>query len=118
MLDLAHELLRLAVAEDAQVAVLDLQLELASRKGADEHHLLGVLTDIDEAAGSREARAELAHVQIALLVRLGEAEECGIGPAAVIEVELIGLIDDGLRIDGGSEIEPARRHAADDARLG
>ena len=66
-------------------------------EGADEHHLLGILADVDEAAGARETWAKFADVQIALLVRLGKTEEGGIKAAAIVVVELIGLIDDGLR---------------------
>ena len=38
--------------------------------------------------------------------------------AAVIKIELAGLVDDGVRVDGGTEIEPAGGQAADDAGLG
>ena len=118
VLDLTDELLHVAIVDDAQTAVLDRDLEAAGREGADEYHLLGILADVDEAAGARQTRAELADVQIALLVRLGEAEKGRVEAAAVIEVELIGLVDDGLRVDRGTEIEPARRHAANDPRFG
>ena len=115
MLDLADELRLVAVFDDTQATVLDRQLKPACRERADEHHFLGVLADVDKAAGAGEPRTEFADVQIALLVRLGEAEEGRIKAAAIIEVELIRLIDDGLRIDRGSEIESASRNAADDA---
>src|SRR5262249_46918947 len=118
VLDVEDELLQLAVLDDAQAAVLDPDLEAAGRKGADEHHLLGVLADVDEAAGAGKARAELADVEIAVLVRLGETEKGRVEAAAVVEVELIGLIDDGLCIDRSAEIEPARRYPADDPGLG
>src|SRR5262249_56308169 len=97
----------------AALAVADLRAD--RRKGADEHHLLGILADVDEAAGPGEARTELADVQIALLIRLGETEERRIEAATIVEVELIGLIDDSLCIDRGAEIEPARRDAHDDS---
>ena len=61
---------------------------------------------------------KFAHVQIALLVRLGKTEERGIKAAAVVVVELVGLIDNGLRVDRSAEVEAACRHAANDSRLG
>ena len=39
-------------------------------------------------------------------------------PAAVVEVELVGLVDDGLRVHRRAKVESTRRQAADDARLG
>ena len=38
-------------------------------------------------------------------VDLGEAEECPVEPAAVVEIELVGLVDDGLCVNGGAEAE-------------
>ena len=38
--------------------------------------------------------------------------------AAVVEVELLVLGDDRARVDGGAEVEPALRQAADDPGLG
>ena len=38
--------------------------------------------------------------------------------AAVVEIKLIGLVDDGLRVDGGAKVQASGRCAADDARLG
>ena len=114
MLDLMHELLQVAILDDPQTSILDRHLQAAGHESADEHHLLGILADVDEAAGAGETWAEFADVQIALLVRLGKTEKRGIKAAAIVEVELIGLVDDGLRIDRGAEIEAACRHAADD----
>ena len=51
-------------------------------------------------------------------IDLGEAEEGAVEPAAIVEVELIGLVDDSLRIDRGAEVEAGGRHAADHAGLG
>ena len=51
-------------------------------------------------------------------VRLRHAEEREVEPAAVVEIELLVLVDDGLGVDRRAEIETRRRHAADHARLG
>ncbi len=61
---------------------------------------------------------EARHVHIALGVGLRHAEEGDIQPAAVVEVELIGLVDHRLGVHRGAEIEAAGRDAADDAGLG
>lgn len=77
----------------------------------------GVLADVDEAAGTREPWPEFADVKGALLVRLGKAKKRQIEPAAIAEVELIRLIDNGLRVCRSAEVESSRRHAADDSWL-
>ena len=118
MLDLVDELARLAFADDAQLAVRDGHFQAARRERADEHHRLGVLADVDEAAGAGQARAELRDVEVAVAVGLGEAEEGEVEPAAVVEVELVRLVDDRLGIDGGAEVQARCRHAADHAGLG
>src|SRR5262249_58928264 len=62
MLDLADEFLHDAVVDDIQSAVFDGELQSAGREGADEHHLLGILADVDEAAGPRQTWPEFADV--------------------------------------------------------
>ena len=118
MLDLGDEFLRLAFLQNAQPAVLDADHQPAGGERADEHDGLRVLADVDEAAGAREPRPELRHVEVALAVGLREPEERDIEPAAVVEVELVGLVDDRLRVGRRAEVETARRNAADDAGLG
>ena len=80
MLDLADELLHIAFVDDPQAAVLDRDLQAAGRERADEDDLLGVLADVDEAAGAGETRAEFADVQIALLIRLGSPRNAASRP--------------------------------------
>ena len=48
----------------------------------------------------------------------GEAEHRDVEPAAVVEVELVRLVDDRLRVDRGAEVQAAGRDAADHAGLG
>jgi hypothetical protein len=56
-----------------------------------------------------------AHVQIAFAVSLREPKKGCVKPSAVIKVELIGLIDNGLRVDRRAKIESSCRHAANHA---
>src|SRR5207342_3832257 len=63
-------------------------------------------------------RPEPADIDIAQAVRLSHAQERGVETAAVIEVELGGLIQDGLRIYRRAEIQPPGRHAAHRTRFG
>jgi hypothetical protein len=51
-------------------------------------------------------------------VALRQAEHREVEAAAVVEVELIGLVDHGLGVDRRAEVQPAGRDAADHARLG
>jgi hypothetical protein len=90
----------------------------ARREGADEDHGARVLADVDEAAGPGQARAELADVEVAVLVGLRQAQDGDVEPAAVVEVELAGLVDDGLRVHRRAKVQPAGRNAADHAGLG
>ncbi len=40
-----------------------------------------------------------------MLIDLGETEERAVKPAAIVEIELVRLIDDGLCVYGGTEAE-------------
>src|SRR6478609_10795693 len=116
--DLAHEFRRLAFLEDAQASILDGDAELARCERADKHQLLGVLADVDETTSSGQPWSELADVQVTLRIRLSESKECCIEAATIVEIELIGLVNNRLRVDRRSEIEAACGHAADDAGFG
>jgi hypothetical protein len=118
VLDGTNELAARAFAVDPDLAVGDVDLQLAGRERADEDDLARRLADVDEAAGAGEPRAELADVEVAFGVGLREAEDRDVEAAAVVEVELARLVDHRLRVDRGAEVEPARGDAADDARLG
>src|SRR5262245_3389878 len=118
MLDFAYELAEFALAGNDQASVNHIHDERPCRECSDEHHGLGALTDVDKAARAGEALPEARDIEVAASVDLGKAEEGTIEPAAVVEVELIGLVYDGLRIDRDAEIKPGGGHAADDAGLG
>ena len=118
VLDLTDELCHVAFVDDTQAAVLDRDAQSTSREGTDEYNFRGILTDVDEAAGAGEPWPEFTDVQIALLVRLGKPEKGCIKATAIIEVELIGLIDDGLRVRRRPEIQSARGDTSDDPWFG
>jgi hypothetical protein len=102
-------------------AVFHLRHELGRTLGAeaaDEDQALGVLADVDEAARAGQARAELADVDIAFGVRLRQAQEGHVQAATIVEIELVGLVDDGLRVDRRAEVQPAGRNATHHAGLG
>ena len=46
------------------------------------------------------------------------AEEGQVESAAVVEIKLVRLIDDGVGIDRGAEIQPSGRNSADHSGLG
>src|SRR6516165_6554313 len=116
MFNLRNELHYLAVLDNTKVSVLNRHAETTCRERADEYQLLSVLTDIDKPSSARQPRSKFADVQVALAVGLGEPKKGCIKAAAIVEVELIGLIDHGLCVDRRPEIEASRRHAANDAR--
>src|SRR5205823_11066715 len=114
--DVEHRLSPLEGFAAGEGSVLDLAHEFAlsvRREAADEDHLLRVLADVDEAAGAGQARAELADVEVAFGVGLREAEEGDVQPASIVEVELVGLVDDGLRVHRGAEVQSTGRDTAD-----
>ena len=92
-------------------------IETAGGKRAAEDHGLGVLADVDEAAGPHDLVAEAADIDVAGLVDLGKREKRQIEPAAVVEIELIGLVDHRLIVAPGARLVAGRRHAADQALL-
>src|SRR5262249_19599757 len=96
---------------------LELDLQTPGRERPREQKLLRVLRDVDEAAGAREPASEPADIDVSIGVRLRHAQACEIEPAAIVKVELLILLDDGLRLERRSEIEPALRYAADDSGL-
>ena len=118
MLDFVDEFRRGAFFQNPELAVLDRHVEVTGVERADEHRLLRVLADVDEAAGAGQLGPELADVQIAFAVGLGEAEEGDVQTASIVEIELVRLVDDGLGVGRGTEVESAGRHAADHAGLG
>src|SRR4051812_16750853 len=105
MLNFLNKFRYVTVIDHMQAPVLDLHPLATRREGANEHHFLGILTDIDKAPGARQARAKFAYVQIAFTVGLREPKERRVKTAAIIKVELIRLIDNGLGVDRRSEIE-------------
>jgi hypothetical protein len=79
---------------------------------------LRVLSDVDEASGAGELRPEPANVDVTFAVAFGEAEHREVEATAVIEIELLVHVDDGVGVDYGTEVEPALRNAADDSGFG
>ncbi len=117
MLDLVQKLLFPAFLLDGELPVVHRNLETSGRECPGEHHLLGVLADVDEAPAACELGSELAHVQVPFPVSLGQAEEAAVEAAPVVEIELVGLIDHAIRVGAGAEAQPAGRQPTDDSRL-
>ena len=118
VVDLFDELGRPGIPFDHQLAIRNPDLRVAGHERPHEHHLFGVLADVDEAARTGQPRPELAHVQVAVPVGLGQAQHGQVQPAAVVEVELGRLVDQRVHVGGRAEVQPAGRDAADRARLG
>src|SRR5690606_8112763 len=73
--------------------------------------------DVHEAPHSGEATGETGHVHASLRIDLDRPEHGEIDAAAVVEVELRGLVDDRLGKMAASEAQSRGRHAADGAAL-
>ena len=118
LLDLGAEFSRAPFAQDVQAAIERLDRQAARGEGAGQQQLFRVLRDIDEAARARQLRAEAADIDIARRIAFGHTEHGQVQPAAIVEIELLVLIDDGFDIRRRAEIQAAGRHAADDAGFG
>ncbi|CAN4045420.1 DNA topoisomerase IA, partial [Dysosmobacter welbionis] len=117
VLHLVDELLLGALLDDHQLAVLAGSLQALGGEGAAIDHLLGILRNVDEAAGASQTGAELGHVQVAVGCRLRQAQEGHIQAAALVEVKLDVVGDDGHGVGCGAELGAAHGHAGDGAGL-
>ena len=68
-------------------------------------------------SGTVRLAGETTDVDVPGTIDLRKGEECDIKATAVIEVELEGLFDERLVVDGGSEVIAADRSASDDFLL-
>ena len=92
-----------AILVDLKTGAGDLNVGLADGEGAHEEYLLGVLGDVDIAAGADAAAAELGNVDIALLVDLSAAEEGHIENAAIIHIDGVGLGEHAFAVCNAGE---------------
>src|SRR5260370_3722601 len=76
-------------------------------------HATGVLGDVDEATRAVATIAETGDIDVTRLVHFGKREEGAGEPATIVEIELVGLIEDGAGIDSSTELARVARHAAD-----
>src|SRR3954447_8734014 len=91
--DVLDELAVLALPNNSDSGLRDLDPKSASREGAREHDVLGVLADVDEPAHAHDLISEPRDVNAAPGVYFRRREKGDVEPAAVVEIELIGLID-------------------------
>lgn len=92
------ELARPAFVENFNLAVRDLDFKAAGRKRSGKNDRARILRDINEAAAAVQAAAEPRGIDVALLVALGHAEASEIEAAAVIEVEHLVLVENGMGV--------------------
>jgi hypothetical protein len=81
---------------DRQSAINAGDLEATRGERATENHMLGVLADIDEAADADDLAVKPANVDVAFVIHLHERQEGKIETAAIVEIELVGLIDNRI----------------------
>ena len=115
---LPHELDAVGLVQDPELSCLDSDLQAAGAEGSDEHNLLRVLADVDEAARPGQLAPEPADVHVSFAVGLREPQEREVQAPAVVQVELVRLIDHRLRVGGRAEIQSSGGNSADHSRLG
>jgi hypothetical protein len=106
-----------ALAPDLGAAAGPGDVEPAGGEGAAEHHLARVLADVHEAADADDLAVEAADVDVAACVDLREGQEGEVETAAVVEIELVGLVDHRPEIPRRAGLVAGRRRAADQSLL-
>jgi hypothetical protein len=81
-----NELACLSFRRDAQLAVLDGDLQPPGHEGSGEHEPSRALADVDEASGACQTRTEMADVHIAAAIDVCDAQARQIEAATIVEV--------------------------------
>ena len=102
MVNLVHELPRAALFHDFQ-SVSGAHLQAKTGEGAAKHQCFGRLGDVDETTDAIEPRTEATDIHASFAVDFAETQKADVQSAAVVEVELRRLVDDGFGIDGGTK---------------
>src|SRR5690554_215967 len=105
-----------AFLSDADAVFAELVLGACSECAA-EHHLLGALGNVDKPTRTNDFWPEFADVQVPFGVCLGQAKESDIQPAAVVEIELGMVLNDGICIPGRPKITTGCRDATVGSQL-
>ena len=95
-----------------QLSVRDGNLT-TSCEGSHEVHGLGILANVDESACSSKLGTESTHVYVPPCIHFSQPKEGLIESTPVIEVKLVGLIDDRLGIGDRTEALANSGYAAD-----
>ena len=112
LVDSFDELLSFAFLENLDFAVFDSNFQAASREGAAEVNVRRLLGNVGETAAAGNVGTELADVDVARTIALSQAEVSNVQTAAIIEVELVSMVDDGIGITGRTEAGTALRRAS------
>ena len=67
-------------------------------ESAAEHHLAGVLGDLQKAARANQVAVDMGDVDVAALIHLAHAEEGDVDPAAAVEFKLIQRRENGVGV--------------------
>ena len=105
--DIKHLLTMSEGGRPVETNVLNLahELRLALRlKSAAKNESPSALSDVQKAADTRETIRETRDIHAALGIHLHRAEHGDVEPAAIIEIELRWLVDDGLREVAASKV--------------
>ena len=119
--DLLHrrdELLEFAFPDDLEPAVAGCDLEAPGGERTAVDDGLRRLGDVDEAAWPHVTAAEAAHVDVAVLVGLRQAQEGDVEPSAVVPVEHGRLLEVCLGVARRAEEQVGPRFTAHRAGLG
>lgn len=95
----------LTLVVNVELAVLGGDLEALLGEGTEEEHTVGRLGDVNEATRSNVALTELGDVHVTSGgVDLSGTEVADVKTTTVVDIELLGGVDTGLRVVGRAEV--------------
>src|SRR5271156_1896054 len=86
-------------------------------ESAAENHAFGILTDIDEAPRPYDTVTKATDIYVAAFINLSKREEGKVKAPAVVEIELIGLVNHGVIIAPSPGFVASCGHATDEPLL-
>ena len=97
---------------DYNLAVLNFNFQTACCKCTAEEYLRCILRDVDETAAASDTGTKSGNIDVTLCVTFCKAKVALIQTAAIIEVELIALVNQSVSIVSGAKTDAASGYAA------
>ena len=100
---------------DNYFTIFNFYFQTAGCESTAEEYFVCVLSDVDEAAATSDSRTESGNVDVTMTVTFSQTQVAQIQTAAIIEVELITLIQQSVCVVSRTESDAASGNAANSA---